>query len=108
MRIEETFISKSENIFNMKSQKKNLHSNNSYIKFNLLSNKTNAQSDSALVLIPPYSPFKISTANPSCNSKNNLTIYNENRLASISHIKLINPKYRNVYIPVLPDSINKF
>jgi hypothetical protein len=34
--------------------------------------------------------------------------YIENRLHSMSHIKLINPKYRNIIIPVLPGAINKF
>jgi hypothetical protein len=34
--------------------------------------------------------------------------YNENRLKSMSHIKQINPKYRNYIIPVLPGAFNKF
>jgi hypothetical protein len=36
------------------------------------------------------------------------TAYNENRLKSMSHIKQINPKYRNYIIPVLPGAFNKF
>lgn len=34
--------------------------------------------------------------------------YNENRLSSMSHIKQINPKYKNYIIPVLPGLLNKF
>jgi hypothetical protein len=35
-------------------------------------------------------------------------VYTENRLKSMSHIKQINPKFRNYIIPVLPGAFNKF
>lgn len=36
-----------------------------------------------------------------------VSIFNENRLSAMSHIKQLNPKYKNHIIPVLPDLINK-
>lgn len=56
----------------------------------------------------PYSPIAVV---PNCKvipSSNLINIHHESRLAAISHIKQMNPKYRNVIIPVLPDSIKKF
>ena len=49
---------------------------------------------------------------PFLKSKNNQNIgvsyFLENRLNSMSHIKQINPKFRNFIIPVLPSAFNKF
>ncbi len=63
-----------------------------------------------------FQPFNknISHSNISQTQPTNITqsiiknAYNENRLKSMSHIKQINPKYRNYVIPVLPGAFNKF
>ena len=57
----------------------------------------------------PYSPFSVvPSQGKNYQTSHLINIYNENRLAAMSHIKQMNPKYRNLIIPVLPDSINKF
>ena len=52
------------------------------------------------VSIPPSQPLNITQAIIK-------SAYNDNRLKSMSHIKQINPKYRNYIIPVLPGAFNK-
>lgn len=58
----------------------------------------------------PYSPFNQYQAEVRQNTSNPhiVNFYNEKRIASMSHIKQMNPKYKNLIIPVLPDALNKF
>ncbi len=59
--------------------------------------------------IVPYSPFGgIHSGKNNAYNANYINNYNDHRLAAISHIKQMNPKHKNLIIPVLPDSINKY
>lgn len=68
---------------------------------NLLKHSRPINKNISNVNIPPTQPSNITQVIIK-------TAYNENRLKSMSHIKQINPKYRNYVIPVLPGAFNKF
>ena len=95
-----------ENLKRIRGDKTSASISNSYEKFPRNNAKIQFKQSNSInknlphVSIPPSQPLNVTQ--PIIKSA-----YNDNRLKSMSHIKQINPKYRNYIIPVLPGAFNK-